>query len=214
MSVICPICDTPTSLESVVIRDEMAYLPDKSTKTNAVYGKAIVSAITDDDSPHYESYGVFTCQACYKRFIAKKNKITDNEWVPVYPIPHKPVGEEVPEPIKGEFEEASLCFAVGAYKACASMCQRALESLCQNKKISGLNELLSGGIISQALFNRATEIRLWAGITKHKPLDEPVLEEDAELLLRFLEDILDHGYVEQKAFDSLVQKRKQLGKKE
>jgi hypothetical protein len=213
MSVICPICNTPTSLESVVIRDEMAYLPDKSTKTNAVYGKAIVSAVTDDDSPHYESYGVFTCQACYKRFVAKKNRITDDEWVPVYPIPHKSMSEEVPEPIKEEFEEASLCFAVGAYKACSSMCQRTLESLCQNKQVPRLDELLSSGIISQALFNRAREIRLWAGITKHKPLDEPVSKEDVELLLRYLEDILDHVYVEPNVFDSLVQKRKQLEKK-
>ena len=212
MSVICPRCGTKTSLSPVNIVDETAYLPDSSSETNRVYAKAVVFAITDNDSPHYTNYGIFTCQACYKRFVAKKH-ISDNEWVPVYPIPHKSIAEEVPKPIKEEFEEASLCFAVGAYKACAAMCQRTLESLCQNKKVSGLNELLSSGIISQTLFNRATEIRLWAGITKHKPLDEPVLKEDAELLLRYLEDILDHVYVEQKVFDSLVQKRKQLDKK-
>lgn len=213
MSVICPICSTPTSVNPVPISDEMAYLPEESSERRAVYGKAIVHAITDDDSPHHVSYGVFTCQACHKRFVAKKH-ISDPEWVPAYPIPRKSIADEIPQPIKGEFEEASLCFAVDAYKACAAMCQRTLESLCQNKKVSGLNELLSSGIISQALFNRATEIRLWAGITKHKPLDEPVLKEDVEVLLRYLEDILDHVYVEQKVFDSLVQKRKQLGKKE
>jgi len=213
MSVICPICSTPTSVNPVPIRDDMAYLPEESTERRAVYGKAVVHAITDDVSPHYVSYGIFQCQACDKRFVAKKH-IQDREWVPIYPIPHKSIAEEVPEPIKGEFEEASLCFAVGAYKACASMCQRTQESLCQNKEVSGLNELLSSGIISQALFDRATEIRLWAGIVKHKPIHEPVSEEDAEELLRYLGNILDHVYVEPKRLDALIEKRKQLEKKE
>jgi hypothetical protein len=212
MSVICPICRTPTSINPVLIQDNLAFLPDRSSRNNAVYGKAMVHAITDDESPHYESYGVFMCQDCGRRFVAKKHR-SDSEWVPVYPIPHKAAAEEIPEPIKGEFEEASLCFAIGAYKACSSMCQRTLESLCQNKEVPRLDELLSKGIISQALFGRAREIRLWAGLTKHKPLDEPVSKEDAEMLLRYLEDILNHVYVEPRRFDDLVQKRVQLEKK-
>lgn len=212
MSVICPICSTPTSVNPVPIRDEMAYLPEESSERRAVYGKAIVHAITDDDSPHYVSYGVFTCQACHKRFVAKKH-ISDPEWVPVYPIPRKSIADEIPQPIKGEFEEASLCFAVDAYKACAAMCQRTLESLCQNKQVARLNELLSNGIISETLFKRATEIRLWANITKHEPIHESVSKEDAEQLLTYLEVILNHVYVEPKRLDSLIQKRKQLEKK-
>ena len=212
MSVICPRCGTKTSMSPVNIVDESAYLPDRSSETNRVYAKAVVFAITASYSPHHTSYGIFECQDCDKRFVAKKH-ISDNEWVPVYPIPHKSIAEEVSEPIKGEFEEASLCFAVGAHKACASMCQRTLESLCQNKTVSGLNELLSSGIISQSLFNRATEIRLWANIIKHKPIDEPVSKEDAEELLRYLGNILDHVYVEPKRLDALIEKRKQLKKK-
>ena len=50
------------------------------------------------------------------------------------------------EKIKEEFEEASLCFTVGAYRACASMCQRTLESLCQHKQVSGLNQLKEDGM--------------------------------------------------------------------
>ena len=212
MGVICPICYTPTSVNPVRIRDEMAYLPEESSERRAVYGKAVVHAITDDESPHHVSYGVFMCQACDKRFVAKKH-ISDPEWVPVYPIPHKSIAEEVPKPIKGEFEEASLCFAIGAHMACAAMCQRTLESLCQDKRVPGLNELLSDGIISEALFKRATEIRLWAGITKHKSVHEPVSEEDTEELLSYLGNILDHVYVEPKRFTDLIQKRKQLDKK-
>jgi len=194
----------------LVIRDDRAFLPEESSERKAVYGKAVVYAITDDESSPYLSYGVFTCQECDERFVAKKHRYDDKEWVPVYPISHKSIAEEVPEPIKGEFEEASLCFTIGAYMACASMCQRTLESLCQDKQVPGLNELLSNGIISEALFKRATEIRLWAGITKHKAVHEPVSKEDAEELMRYLENVLDHVYVEPKRLDDLIQKRKQL----
>lgn len=209
---VCPRCGVATSLNPVTIEDDKAFLPDKSSDTHRTYGEAIVFAITDDDSPHYVSYGVFKCQACGGRYVAKKHKYDDRDWGAVYPIPHKSVSEEIPQPIKSEFEEANLCFAVGAYRACASMCQRVQESLCQNKNVSGLNQLKDDGIISSTLFDRATEIRLWAGITKHKPLTESVSKEDAEQLILYLEMILNTAYVEPKRFDALREKRKQIEK--
>jgi len=210
--ILCPICGTATSPSPVVIEDERAYLADESSEKRAIYGKARVFAITDDKSPHYVSHGVFKCQACGERFVAKKHNWQDQEWIPVYPFPRRSIAEDIPEPIKSEFEEANLCFAVGAYRASAAMCQRALESLCQNKKVPGLNELLANGIISQNLFDRATEIRLWAGITKHKPLTESVSPEDAEQLLEYLSMILDHVYVEPARLEALKKKRKQIEK--
>lgn len=213
MRVICPICGVATSMKPVSIQEQRALLPEESAPNREVYGKAVVYAVTDDEFPHYTSYGIFECQACEKRFVAKKD-ITDKEWIPTYPIPHRPTAEEIPEPIKSEFEEASVCFAVGAHKACASMCQRVLESLCQNKHLPGLDELLSDGVISQRLFEKATEIRLWAGIIKHKPLSEPVSQEDADELLVYLTSVLDHVYVEPKRLDDLTLKRKQLGRRQ
>lgn len=209
----CPICGVATSLSLVAIKDDKAFLPDKSSDTHRVYGEAILFAMTDDDSPHYVSYGVLRCQACGERYVAKKHKYDDREWIPVYPIPHKPISEEIPEPIKGELEEANLCFAVGAYRGCASICQIALEALWNDKQVSGLNQLRDSGIISTALHDRATEIRLWAGIIKHKSITEPVSKEDAEQLLTYLELILDHVYVEPKRLEKLKQKRERIDKK-
>jgi len=96
--------------------------------------------------------------------------------------------------------------------ACVAMCQRTLESLCQDKAVSGLNELRDKGIISGALFERATEIRLWAGLTKHKPI-EAISHEDADQLLAYLEMILNSVYVEPKHLDDMQHKRQQLDKK-
>ena len=86
------------------------------------------------------------------------------------------------------------------------------ESVCQDKEVSGLNELHSSGTISDTLFNKATEIRLWAGIVKHIPLAEAVSKEDANQLLAYLEVILNDVYVEPKRLAGLTKKRKDLKK--
>lgn len=210
--IVCPVCGTATSLIPIVIEDEKALFVDMSSDRQSNFGKARVFAITETDSFCQISYGIYQCQACNERFVAKKHKYDDKEWVAVYPIPHRPVPDEILQPIKSEIEEANLCFAVGAYRACASMCQRVLESLCQNKKVSGLNQLKDDGVISPGLFDRATEIRLWAGITKHKPLTESVLKEDAEQLLLYLDAILNAVYVEPIRFEAFREKRKRLEK--
>ena len=105
------------------------------------------------------------------------------------PLLHKKVADEIPEPIKGEFEEANLCFAVGAYRACASMCQIALEALWRgNEKISGLSDLRDQGIISTSIYDRTNEIRLWGNVAKHELVPDVVEKEDAEQLVAYLDD--------------------------
>ncbi len=160
-----------------------------------------------------ESYAILVCQACMKYFVAKREKLTkEDAWSAVYPIQHKTVPTEIPEPIRGELEEANLCFAVGAYKACISMCMTALEVLWRDKSASGLNDLKGKGIISSLLFNQATEIRLWAGMVKHELIHETVQPEETEELLTYLEDILHDVYVQPARTAALQQKRKQVKK--
>ncbi|HEX9896301.1 MAG TPA: DUF4145 domain-containing protein [Dehalococcoidales bacterium] len=208
MGVKCPHRSVMTSLIPLFIRDDDAQIFDRST--------AAVRAITDQDNQKIQ-YGIYICQDCGKRFIAKGIyvKIKDRsgyilQWFPIYPIPAREVASEIPEPIRGEFEEATLCFSVSASRACVFMCQRILESICQEKKVSGLNDLQTDGTISKMLFDRATEVRLWAGITKHKPLIEPVTTEDAEELLNYLDSILNAVYVEPVRYERLKQKRQQI----
>jgi hypothetical protein len=154
-------------------------------------------------------YAIMVCQSCKKRFVAQE--IADG-WSAVYPIQHKPVATDIPDPICSEFGEANLCFAIGAYKACVAMCMVVLESLWQQQNASGLNELKDKGTISQRLFDQATEIRLWAGIVKHKLTHETVTKEETEELLTYLEEILDDVYVRPARSAALAKKRKQIEK--
>ncbi|MBI4295744.1 MAG: DUF4145 domain-containing protein [Chloroflexi bacterium] len=130
----------------------------------------------------------------------------------VHPVIHKTAPDEVPERIKVQFDEASLCLAVGANAACTAMCQVALESLWRDQQAKGIDDLVDKGILAPALRDRAHEIRLWAGAVKHE-LSGEVAQEDAEELLSYLEAILDAVYVQPKRLNALREKRKQIGQK-
>ena len=211
-SIKCCVCGEATSISPVAIEDEKALLPDESSDRHSVYGKAIIWAITDADSDLFY-YGIFKCQACQSRFIGQKH-YDSGKWVAVYPIPHKTAAQEIPEPIAGEFEEANLCFSIGAYRATVAMCEVALESMWREQQSSGLNDLKDKGLISTSLFNRATEVRLWANVAKHELVPDVVEKEDAEQLLVYLESILQHVYIEPSKLDALKKKREDIENKD
>jgi hypothetical protein len=208
---ICPYCGDatapiPSSFKATVILTNKrlaAFVPGYPYEE----GMAVATTIPQLGQP---TYGIMVCQSCGKPFVAENE---DDGWSAVYPIRHKPVAKEIPEPIRGEFEEANLCFAIGAYKACLSICMVALESLWRQQNASGLNDLLEKGVISPRLFDQATEIRLWAGLVKHEPIFfETVTPRDTEDLLTYLEEILHDVYVRPVRLGALGKKREQVKK--
>lgn len=206
----CPNCGTTTAFTPIYLTRQRVIDYVGGTR-EAAGSSGVVPAVMPDWWKGIR-YAVLCCQECESLFVVK-DLLNGDGWRVVYPISHKIASDEIPPPIKEEFEEANLCFAIGAYRACAAMCQRTLESLCQNKEVSGLNQLRDDGIISHRLFDRATEIRLWAGIVKHKPIAESVSKDDAEELLTYLEDILNHVYVEPAHYKARKQKREGMTKK-
>jgi len=211
-SMICPICNTATSLSSLRITDKEALIPSLSSENRSAYKEAIAKAITDFGSKNHVRFGLFTCQACNDRFVAKTETTGNEHWIPVYPIPHKTASEDIPPQIKNNFEEANLCFAVNAYRASVAMCHIALEAVWRDKNAKDLKTLQENGTISAALRQRADEIRLWGNVIKHDAGVDPVSKEDCEELLEYLDAILDTVYVEPKRFERLQAKRKAVEK--
>ena len=134
------------------------------------------------------------------------------KWSAVYPIPHKPVAQEIPEPIKSEFEEAYLCFAVEAYRGCLLVCKTALIHMQREQGVSNLKELKDKGIISNMLYGQADQVRLWANMIGHEEMPETISKEDTEQLLVYLETLLNNVYVEPKRLSALSGKLEQLKK--
>jgi hypothetical protein len=215
---ICPHCGAFTAFTPAFVVGK-GVLSEYSGEDKTRYGDVEISAIV----PHTyvygkERYAIVVCRGCNEVFVAKGEKYSDpnspDYWAAVYPIQHKTAPAEIPEPIKSEFEEASLCFAIGAYKACVLMCQIVLEHVWQEQQASGLAQLEANGVISSRLYRRANEIRLWGNLEKHQLAIEPVLPEDAEQLLGYLEILLNEAYVEPKHLDTLTKKREELEKKD
>ena len=210
---VCPLCDAYTAFTPAEVRlpehisEEPAYIPAIVRETGD--GLPFVRARPQKG---IDTYAIVRCQGCGGLFVAQEE--AREQWIAVYPIPHKAAPNEVPEPAKSEFEEASLCFAVGAYRACISMCQIAVEHVWHEQGVSGLSELKDKGIIPPRLFDRANEVRLWGNLEKHQLFVEPVSSEDSEQLVGYVQIILNEVYVEPKRLDRLTKKRKELGKKD
>lgn len=201
---ICPLCGAYTAFEPVMLRGQ-GILVEDSTHRMTLRKEVALEAVTDRRG---QTYAILRCLSCEERFVAEEDEYS--EWSAVYPIQHRPVAEEIPEPIKGEFEEAHLCFAVGAHRGCVAMCEVALEAVWREQKASGLNELRDKGIISLQLYKRANEVRLWGNVAKHELIPDVVEKDDAEQLLTYLEVLLNDVYVEPKRLDSLRHKREQI----
>ena len=204
----CPLCGAYTSFTPARVSGE-GIIEDASTNRNLTIRNISIGAIACDHTG-LPNFAILTCQACENRFVAEE---VAGEWVAVYPLPHKPVNEYIPEPIRSELEEANLCFAVGANRAAVSMCATALEAMWREQGVSSLQELREKGIISQKLHKQADQIRRWANVAKHEPIHEAVTREEAEQLLSYLERVLDDVYVEEKHLSSLTEKLQRVQKK-
>lgn len=207
---ICPRCGDATAPTPLVFKAKVL-LEQRNLALllpSYPYMEGMSEAVTYDDYGE-PMCGIMACQSCQRWFVAE---MVEGEWSAVYPIQHKPVAEKIPPPIHSEFEEANLCFAIGAYKACVSMCVTALEALWQEQNASGLNDLKGKGIISQRLFDQATEIRLWADIVKHELIHETVTKEETQELLTYLEEILHYVNVRPARSAALAKKREQVEK--
>ena len=208
--ILCPHCNVATSLNPVLIEDDKAFMPERSSEREKVYEKAVVFGIKEAEYPYEVDYGIFQCQACGERFVAKKRKYEDNDWVVAYPLQHKPVTEEIPEPIRSQFGEAQTCFASGTYLGCLLVCKTALIAVQRDKGASNLKELMDNGLISKTLYEQANEVRLWANMVGHEDVPDKVAKGDCEQLLAYIEALTHAIYVEPKRLADLSQKRKQL----
>jgi hypothetical protein len=212
VKIICPSCGSATSFNPAWVEKE-GILRDISNKEKTVRGRVAVTLIQEPYEYGVVQYGILWCGACGKHIVVEKEEwALEGDWQVVYPISHKVLSEEIPQPIKSEFEEASLCFAIGAYRACVSMCQIALEALWRDKQVSGLKELTERGIISKQLYEQAEEIRQWGNVAKHELVSD-VSKEDTEQLIAYLEALLDHAYVQPARLEGLKQKRKEIEKR-
>lgn len=163
-------------------------------------------------------YAVLQCQACLD-FLLGIVKVHDVEtpntrganthrvdytYIKHYPLgtPDDSVSEDVPSQIAADFGEALRCRWVNGYNATVEMCRRVLESSCLEigapPKLGTLQKMIDWvheqGKITKPLCDMAHKIRLGGDRGAH-PSTRVMGEEDADAVIEFTREYLDHVYV-------------------
>jgi hypothetical protein len=103
--------------------------------------------------------------------------------------------------IDSDFAEAMRCRYANAPKGCVALCRRALQNAAKNKGVQSrdigdqIKEMRSTGLITDALFNAAQEIRQFGAFGAHPQDDElddvtlAIADSVLELTNRFMEHL-------------------------
>ena len=159
------------------------------------------------------------CKVCHNPLLGMSDLLqvgeNDFEWdVPsrLWPEPDASLDWEIPEIARNSLVEAKTCFKAKAYSACAVMCGRAIEGVCQHHdpKVrslqAGLQKLKKNGVIDERIYNWGDALRLSRNLGAHATTKK-VSREDAHDLLDFALAICEYVFVLNEKFNR-YQKRK------
>lgn len=141
------------------------------------------------------------CIAIVKLPIGTQGEIFCEAYYPVSK-PQNTVSEDVPKDIADDFLEAQRCRWVDSYNATVEMCRRALETSClqlgADPKLGTLEKMIDWvhgkGLITVSLKEMAHKIRLGGDRGAH-PSSRVMGEQDADAVLEFTTEYIDHVYV-------------------
>lgn len=119
----------------------------------------------------------------------------------VYPSPMpSPTDQRMPEKIRKDLDEAKSCLSVNAYRACAGMCRRAMQTACMEKGsskgdlIDQIDEIHQKGVITVDLKDLAHTVRMVGNDALHPNADE-VTPQDAKEILELAEQLMEVIFV-------------------
>jgi Domain of unknown function (DUF4145) len=181
VSMFCPFCRQQTS-------------PIPATKNvSTAFGDYTIHAEWERMSDDVWWIGI--CNYC------KKPVLVHNNGDVIYPNPlPSPTDARIPESIRRDLDEAKACASVHAYRACAVMARRAMQSACIDKGtakerlVDQLQELTTNGMITNDIREWADVVR-WIGNDAAHPDKEEVTKTDAEDILKLAEQFLHVIYV-------------------
>jgi len=201
LSIYCPHCHKHTSLD--VAPAEMETPGRSLLMPGPIYtGKAVWKAGNKD------IWWIGICNSCHRPVLVH------NQGDIIYPAPlPSPTPESVPEDIRSDLDEAKRCATVSAWRACAVMARRAMQSAAilkgakKGKLVDQVDELWENGVITKDLKEWADTVR-WVGNDAAHPDSPPVSREDAEAVLRLAEGFLEVLFVVPATAKSLQAKRR------
>jgi len=134
----------------------------------------------------------------------------------VFPPHERHLSFHMPDVVRSSYEEAVLCEGAGAWTGCVVLVGRALEAVCRasapsERTLAGaLKGMLQGGLLSQEVYDWATELRVIRNYGAHAT-EERISELDSREALDFLQVILELIYELRPKFQRFRDRRKRQG---
>jgi hypothetical protein len=182
LTMFCPHCQKHTSLQMAKAEYRDQY--NRMSTTAALWEK--------DDGI---KWWIGICNSCHEPVLIL------NRCQVIYPTSMpSPTDVRIPEPMRTDLIEAKTCFSVAAYRGCAVLARRAMQTTCIEKGAkkgelkSQLVELKSNGTITKDLHEWADVVR-WVGNDAAHPNKDQVTKDDAEDILKLSEQFLHVIYV-------------------
>ena len=146
-------------------------------------------------------HSICTCDKCRNLVLfifGKGGEVED-----YYPKRIPQTDESIPTEVADDYIESIKCLDVGAFKASVVMSRRAIQSsalklgIKKGKLRDQVDELHAKKLIPNSVKEWAHEIRLTGNIGAHPDEDllQDVTKEDAEELVRFVEEYMNYVYV-------------------
>jgi hypothetical protein len=161
----------------------------------------------------WTKYRFLQCQKCGQVCVDSRSDHGDGfaaEAQVAYPAARE-LSKDVPDAVRGEWDEAQVCFRGGAYKSCAGAVRRTVEAACAESGVKessldrSLKVMLDKEIIDPTLYEWATMLRFVGNDGAHH--GKPVRPEDVKDALSFTEALVDHIYVLRKQFATFQARR-------
>lgn len=180
-SVYCPFCRQMTSLQIAPVAVREGLHP------------TYVGAIWECGMGNRWWIGV--CNYCHSPMLVRN----DGDTIYPQPLP-EPSEESIPEAIRSDLDEAKKCFSLSAFRGCAVLARRAMQSAALNlgaaddKLQRQIEELFAKSLITKDLKEWADVVR-WVGNDAAHPGGDDVTDEDAEDILKLTSQFLHVLYV-------------------
>lgn len=195
ISIFCPYCNKYTSVSSA------------EQKVSTGRGNEVV--VTSQWKGDEDTWWIGLTHCCDSPVLV----CNEGEIIHPSPLP-SPTDQRIPDSIREDLEEAKICFSVNAYRACAVIARRAIQSTCIDKGATKdrlcdqIQELFDNRVITKDLKEWADVVR-WVGNDAAHAAAGKVDKEDAEDILELAEQFLQVIYV---APAIAKEKRSKIGK--
>jgi hypothetical protein len=182
-----------------------------------VDGKVIGQHISyGKEDPYPFKVVLLECPVCKEPLLGYQEFGPDlEEWITggrLWPKPANSSRWLLPSDVGDSLEEAEKCYNARAYSACAVMCGRSLEALCQNyqtksKTIAGgLKELRERKIIDDRLYQWGEALRQQRNLGAHAT-GEKITKEDARDILDFANAICEYVFILSEKFEKFKKRQ-------